>query len=58
MKPTEFFLTDEVATMLRVSVMTVYRNIKAGKLTAYKFGKEWRIRGSDLEKFLRAHKHG
>jgi len=54
----EFYLTEEVAALLRVSPMTIYRNIKAGKLTAYKFGKEWRIRREDLEAFLQAHKHG
>ncbi|NLG07068.1 helix-turn-helix domain-containing protein [Candidatus Peribacteria bacterium] len=54
----EFYLTEEVAALLRVSPMTIYRNIKAKKLTAYKFGKEWRIRREDLEAFLQAHKHG
>lgn len=52
----EFYLTEEVATMLRVSTMTIYRAIKAGRLTAYKFGKDWRIRKDDLERFLAAHK--
>ena len=52
----EFYLTEEVATMLRVSTMTIYRAIKARRLTAYKFGKDWRIRKDDLERFLTAHK--
>lgn len=52
----EFYLTEEVAAMLRVSKMTVYRAIKAGKLVAYKFGKDWRIRKDDLEAYLQAHK--
>jgi excisionase family DNA binding protein len=52
----EFLLTEEVAELLRVSTMTIYRNIKAGKLKAYKFGKDWRIRKNDLEAFLKAHK--
>lgn len=53
----EFYLTEEVAAMLRISTMTVYRAIKAGRLTAYKFGKDWRIRKEDLERFLATHKH-
>lgn len=52
----EFYLTEEVAELLRVSNMTIYRHIKAGKLKAYKFGKDWRIRQDDLEAFLKAHK--
>lgn len=52
----EFYLTEEVAEMLRISKMTVYRAIKAGRLKAYKFGKDWRIRKDDLEAFLQAHK--
>ena len=52
----EFYLTEEVAAMLRVSTMTIYRVIKASRLTAYKFGKDWRIRKDDLERFLAAHK--
>lgn len=52
----EFYLTEEVAALLRVSTMTIYRAIKADRLTAYKFGKDWRIRKDDLERFLAAHK--
>jgi len=52
----EFYLTEEVAEMLRVSTMTVYRAIKAGRLTAYKFGRDWRIRKEDLEAYLQAHR--
>ncbi|MBP9773115.1 MAG: helix-turn-helix domain-containing protein [Candidatus Peribacteraceae bacterium] len=52
----EFYLTEEVAEMLRVSNMTVYRCIKAGKLNAHKFGKDWRISKADLEAFLKAHR--
>lgn len=51
-----FYLTEEVAAMLRVSTMTVYRAIKAGKLKAYKFGKDWRIGKHDFDAFLKAHR--
>lgn len=51
-----FYLTEEVAAMLRVSTMTIYRVIKAGKLKAYKFGKDWRIAKNDFEAFLKAHR--
>jgi excisionase family DNA binding protein len=44
----------EVAGVLRVSNMTVYRLIKAGDLPALRVGKNYRIRESELEAFLSA----
>jgi excisionase family DNA binding protein len=44
----------EVAAVLRVSNMTVYRLIKAGDLPALRVGKNYRIRESELETFLSA----
>lgn len=48
----EFFRAQELAEKLSVNVMTIYRYIKAGKLKAYKFGKEFRIGKEDFEKLL------
>ena len=48
----EFLLVEEVAKMLRVSKMTIYRYIDAGKINAYKLGKEYRIEKHDYDKFL------
>lgn len=48
----EFFRAQELAEKLSVNVMTIYRYIKAGKLKAYKFGKEFRIRKEEFEKLL------
>ena len=42
----------EVAAAMRVSNMTVYRLIKNGELPAVRVGKNYRLRGSDLERFL------
>lgn len=42
----------EVAVHMRVSNMTVYRLIKSGKLTAIRVGKNYRIRGADVDKYL------
>jgi excisionase family DNA binding protein len=49
-----YFTVEEVADRLRVSHMTVYRWIKAGKLGAYKLGGEFRITEQDIERFLKA----
>ncbi len=44
----------EVADLLRVSNMTVYRLIKGGELAAIRVGKNYRIRQDDLDAYLRA----
>ena len=43
---------SEVARMMRVSNMTVYRLIKSSQLPALRVGKNYRIRASDVEKYL------
>lgn len=42
----------EVAALMRVSNMTVYRLIKGGQLAAIRVGKNYRIRRSDLDRYL------
>ena len=44
----------EVAEVLRVSNMTVYRLIKSGELPALRVGKNYRIRETELEAYLSA----
>ena len=48
----EFYLVEELAKKLRVCNMTIYRYIKAGKIKAYKIGKEFRINKDEFNKFL------
>lgn len=48
----EFYLVEELAKELRVSNMTIYRYIKAGKIKAYKIGKEFRIDKNEFNKTL------
>lgn len=42
----------EVAAIMRVSNMTVYRLIKGGHLAAIRVGKNYRIRRGDVERYL------
>jgi excisionase family DNA binding protein len=42
----------EVADLMRVSSMTVYRLIKAGELAAVRVGKSFRIREDDVDRYL------
>ena len=48
----DFYLVDELAKELRVSNMTIYRYIEAGRLIAYKIGGEYRIDKKDYNNFL------
>jgi excisionase family DNA binding protein len=51
-RPTRLRTVAEVASVLRVSNMTVYRLIKAGELAALRVGKSYRIREQELERYL------
>lgn len=43
---------SEVASLMQVSNMTVYRLIKSGQLTAIRVGKNYRMRRTDVERYL------
>lgn len=43
---------NEVAKILRVSNMTVYRLVKSKQLPAIRVGKNYRIKESDVEEYL------
>lgn len=44
----------EVADLLRVSNMTVYRLVQAGRLPAVRVGRSYRIREEDVDQFVAA----
>jgi putative molybdopterin biosynthesis protein len=48
----EFYTAHELANKLQLNIMTIYRYIKAGRLKAYKIGKEFRIDKKEFNKFL------
>lgn len=43
---------DQVASILQIHPLTVLKYIKQGKLKGAKLGRVYRIRESDVEKFL------
>ena len=47
-----YYTAKELADKLSFNVMTIYRYIDAGKLKAYKIGKEFRIEKSEFERFM------
>jgi len=50
----KLFTLKETAKILRVSERTIMRYLKSGKLKASNLG-QWRIKESDLNKFLEKH---
>jgi excisionase family DNA binding protein len=48
----ELLTVAEVADMLRVSTMTVYRLIRTGELPAVRVGRNYRVRRGDLAAYL------
>jgi putative molybdopterin biosynthesis protein len=53
MSEKEFYTAQELADELRVNIMTIYRYIKAGRLKAYKIGREFRIDKIEFANFLK-----
>ena len=49
----EFYKAEDLAEKLDVNIMTIYRYIKAGRLMAYKIGKEFRIDKKEFGTFLK-----
>ncbi len=54
----EFYKAEDLANKLEVNIMTIYRYIKSGKISAYKMGKEFRISKVEFERFLESQKVG
>lgn len=48
-----FFTREQVAQILQVNPMTVYRMIRRGQLKAYKVGTDLRISEEDFNQFLK-----
>ena len=53
MKDKPFYKAEDLAELLEVNIMTIYRYIKAGRLKAYKLGREFRIEKSEFGAFLK-----
>ncbi len=47
-----FLTVQEVADLMRVSSMTIYRLIKAGELPAVRVGRSFRVRDTDVDAYL------
>jgi excisionase family DNA binding protein len=56
MEKEEYYSIEEVAKMLKVAYLTVYRWVQSKKLTAVKAGKQYRVKKKDLDIFLNGYK--
>lgn len=52
MKDIEWVNTDEAARRLGITTRTLYRFIDQGQLPAYRFGRVFRLKLSDIETFI------
>ncbi|WKZ30399.1 MAG: helix-turn-helix domain-containing protein [Candidatus Dojkabacteria bacterium] len=52
MEEEKYYTIEEVAEMLKVVYMTIYRWIKQGKLKAFRVGKKYMIKKSDIEALI------
>lgn len=48
----EFMTVGEIAAILRVSNMTVYRLVRSGSLSAIRAGRGWRVTAGSLSAYL------
>ena len=51
-----YYSIEEVAKLLKVAYLTVYRWIQSGKLNSNKAGKQYRVKKEDLDRFIERHK--
>jgi len=49
----KFLTVAEVAAMMRVSKMTVYRLVHSGELAAVRVGRSFRVKKEDVDEYLR-----
>ena len=52
----KIYTLDEVAEMFKVTRQTIYNYITAGRLSASKIGREYRVTDADIKEFLEATK--
>lgn len=53
MKEKSFYKAEDLAEVLEVNIMTIYRYIKAGRLKAHKIGRDFRIGKAEFQAFLK-----
>ena len=52
----EFYTVVQLADILQLNEMTIYRMIKTGQLPCHQIGRMVRFRNDDVEEFLKQHR--
>ena len=52
-KDIEVYTLKEIEELLQVTRRTLYNWLKAGKLKAFRVGREWRVTKESLEQFIK-----
>ena len=53
MKEIKMYTLQELADIMKVSRQTIYNYLRAGRLKATKYGKEYRILEEDMKEFIK-----
>ncbi|MBU3188498.1 helix-turn-helix domain-containing protein [Clostridium bowmanii] len=51
-KADEIMTVSEVATYFKISEVTCYKLVQSGKIPAFKIGRNWRVKKSNLNELL------
>lgn len=58
MSDNEIMTVSEVAEYFKISEVTTYKLVQEGKIPAFKIGRHWRVKRSDLTEFIEKLKLG
>lgn len=58
MSDSEIMTVSEVAEYFKISEVTTYKLVQEGKIPAFKIGRHWRVKRSDLSEFIENLKQG
>ncbi len=48
----EYMTLKEIASLLKLHILTIRRWVAKGKITAYRLDKDYRVKRSDFDKFI------
>jgi len=54
----EIMTVSEVAEYFKISEVTTYKLVQEGKIPAFKIGRHWRVKRTDLGEFIEKLKRG
>jgi len=58
LEESEIMTVSEVAEYFKISEVTTYKFVQEGKIPAFKIGRHWRVKRSDLDEYIEKLKRG